>query len=622
DPITRNGLKKIHARFDQIYSQLDRAFTEASAFNDIQTMGGVIGIMTRMCVDGQLTCKLVDNGMIQKVSRLLDFDSAQVLGLRALSMATLHNLTSSKPGEDVAALHSTLSTLALQSEDIEVVELIVTIMAHATRAVLRMDRLPERSTVQSMALTDTLPAVLRILRRPQISYPLLTHAIDLIVTPAYHCPEECKSVPSLVPFLAALTRSSNIDIRASAMVAIIHIPHAGRERETPVFRPQQLVDSLSNGIPTHLLEVFTKNGIRSLEICRILDAVDEYQRAMCEAERAFNPRSLGRRLGDIIQRHSLAVGENELQTVIGDGDIQRPAFPSWLDALPMCAQTLRATKDSSDLDYADILDIKFLDTRGLRTEAQALAKKSISRNPALAYAYLVIGFGADIEEGLLAAKKGLKCPDTTPFIRSQLLFHAVTRGAQLGLQILQKKIGPSSVERGSELLVSALEDAETFILEAAPDNFWLLTVLNWHILLTVLVHGPELSETLEQLQETRTRITTTMQVMDFVQYILPHRQLSTACKLLFDSYSEGLRDWGHLVTRFDVLNIGLRRGFHVCPAERLVQLGGPQIKIHRCSWCNMPSAILKQCARCHTVTYCDISCQRSHWAEHKAVCSR
>ena len=50
------------------------------------------------------------------------------------------------------------------------------------------------------------------------------------------------------------------------------------------------------------------------------------------------------------------------------------------------------------------------------------------------------------------------------------------------------------------LLTSALQDTDTFIADATPDNFWLLVMLDWHVLLKILVHGPSLGDILEELQ--------------------------------------------------------------------------------------------------------------------------
>ena len=40
----------------------------------------------------------------------------------------------------------------------------------------------------------------------------------------------------------------------------------------------------------------------------------------------------------------------------------------------------------------------------------------------------------------------------------------------------------------------------------------------------------------------------------------------------------------------------------------------------RCECCGHVSHLLKKCAGCKSVYYCDNPCQRKHWKEHKAVC--
>ena len=47
--------------------------------------------------------------------------------------------------------------------------------------------------------------------------------------------------------------------------------------------------------------------------------------------------------------------------------------------------------------------------------------------------------------------------------------------------------------------MSAREDAKTFIAEAPPDNRHMQTMLNWYIILTIAIKGPELSEGLAEL---------------------------------------------------------------------------------------------------------------------------
>ena len=41
----------------------------------------------------------------------------------------------------------------------------------------------------------------------------------------------------------------------------------------------------------------------------------------------------------------------------------------------------------------------------------------------------------------------------------------------------------------------------------------------------------------------------------------------------------------------------------------------------RCHYCFKKSSTLKECSMCHFSMYCQLECQRSHWSEHRLMCS-
>ena len=172
----------------------------------------------------------------------------------------------------------------------------------------------------------------------------------------------------------------------------------------------------------------------------------------------------------------------------------------WTDALPHCARALRARGTPADLDMADVLDLKFYIIRSRIPDAIAHGQRAIERNPDLAYAYYAISMGADHEQGLRAVKKGLKCKNITPFVRHYLLWRAVEHAGDLGVSTLQEARGEGADHaEGIAFLMSAWEDAKTFTAEAPPDNRHMQTILNWYIILTIAIKGPELSEDLKEL---------------------------------------------------------------------------------------------------------------------------
>ena len=61
---TRTGLANINSEFECIYQTLEETYEMAERCGDERIMGGVIGIMVKMCVDGKLLEKLCSKGML------------------------------------------------------------------------------------------------------------------------------------------------------------------------------------------------------------------------------------------------------------------------------------------------------------------------------------------------------------------------------------------------------------------------------------------------------------------------------------------------------------------------------------------------------------------------------
>ncbi len=62
DLTTRKGLRRAHKHFDELYERLDSAFDSACVRHNSQEMGGVLGLMTQMCVDNILRDMLINKG--------------------------------------------------------------------------------------------------------------------------------------------------------------------------------------------------------------------------------------------------------------------------------------------------------------------------------------------------------------------------------------------------------------------------------------------------------------------------------------------------------------------------------------------------------------------------------
>ncbi len=444
-------------------------------------------------------------GMLKKVIPLLDLDSTRHLALNALVMITHHGGEQARV-EIARQLNKTLVKLVQDfPDDPKAVEFAIVTMDHATEAVIGNEHPPSPVLVKEIDVRSVLVATVAALRKPTVSYTLTSHALNLIVSAPHHCPAIFKAVPGLSRLIIAFLRSKNINIRATTMAALLRLQIAECEPDAMHFDPNRLMAAAAAGPPDHLLDIAINYGVERSDLQVMLKAMSEYTQAIMSAMRDRNMYALGKKLEDLTQRAEYAIAEGGLQNAQGRfvgadvlGDVP---FTRWTDALPLCVQALRAKGSITDLDAADILEMKFLYIRKRLPEAIALGHVAIKRNPRLAYAYYVISMGANVEDGLCAVKKGLKCPRITPFIRYQMLWRATGHAGERGISILQSAREGDMAARaeGTAFLMSAWEDAKTFISEAPPDTRHMLRMIGWYVLLTVLIRGPELSEDLREL---------------------------------------------------------------------------------------------------------------------------
>jgi hypothetical protein len=176
-------------------------------------------------------------------------------------------------------------------------------------------------------------------------------------------------------------------------------------------------------------------------------------------------------------------------------------FKMWSDALPHCAKAIRDKGLPAQADIADILDMKFYIMRQRIPDAVKITAVALKRSPNFAYAYYVLTLASDPVVGLRAAKKGMMCTNSTPFVHFQLMQRAVEHAGEMGIQILQEASGVEDQKwvEGIAFLTSALEDAKKYIAEAPPDNRHMKNVSYWYLLLRIMM-ADEMSPDLREVQ--------------------------------------------------------------------------------------------------------------------------
>lgn len=458
---------------------------------------------------------------------LLDYDTTRHVALQALSTVTHHGGVIAR--KEIARRNPILVKLIQDHpNDRKVLELAIVTMAHSTNAVLGADDVPDPGLVKEITVKPVLEVTMSAIRDPNASHYLLDHAMGLLSCATRHCARDCESTPGLLQLLISLLRSANLTARCNALGGLIRYTSDQSEPDKQHFDPNKMIAAVSRRFPDHLSEVMMNYGPEKCDTVLTLKSTAEYQKAMMRCAQDHDLVSLGRTLATLIQRTEFAIAEGSFRTEGPNGtwrddfDIGLP-FKMWTDALPHCAKALRARGTSADLDMADVVELKYFIIRSRIPDAISAGQRAIARNPNLAYAYYAISMGADHAEGLRAVKKGLKCKELTPFVRNYLLWRAVEHAGDLGVMTLQEsKAGERDHSEGVAFLMSAWDDAKTFVAEAPPDNRHMQTIINWYIILQLAIKGPELSENLAELTVCTVNVRT--ETPADKSFLYPHRK--------------------------------------------------------------------------------------------------
>lgn len=435
---------------------------------------------------------------------VLDIPSTRIVGLQALCTVTHHG------GLEVRAeiANHTRTFVRLMKDfptDARINELAVTIIAHATGAVINEREIPN-STKRLIDMREFLKLLVDAMKRPDADFLLINHAVSFLTSATIHFHREMLVNKDVLSFLVACLRSTDLSIRCNAMASIMRLNAPASEENDRYFDPRKYMTCASRQPPDDLQDIMVDYGVPRCEIAGTLAATAKYTKAMTAVAQDSDLYKLGRELVQIILSTEFSIGEggyqyeNERTGRLEMMDIGL-GFVNWADSLPVAAEVLRTRpRARNDLDYADILDIKFNIMRARIPKAVEVAQRAIARNPQVAYFYYPFGLGSDRAAGLRAVKKGLKASDTTPFVRNYLLWRATEHAGDLGVtKLAGARVGDQDWDEGIALLMSALEDAKAFISEAPPDARHMGTVLNWYVVLTIAMKGPELSPDLRQL---------------------------------------------------------------------------------------------------------------------------
>ncbi|KAK0442095.1 hypothetical protein EV421DRAFT_594135 [Armillaria borealis] len=647
DLTTRSGLKKVHANFDSIYRRLDKTYVKHESNEKVT--GGIAGIYGRMCADKILRDRLFEKGFLNRLLPLLHIQETRHVALRALSLITHHG------GEDIRfeiARHSNelAKTLSKFPDDAAGSELVVSVLAHSVPAVVAYDTIsPKPDIFRSLDMNIIIKEVTESMKRPSASTYLINHASELLSLSTLNCYDAFKQTPSALNFLVAGLRSADWAFRCTCLGGVIRFHRHEAEGDTRDMDPNKFMAAISRRFPSHINDVLLAYGPEQCETYMTLKATRDFQDAMMKCAQDHDLYRLGLSIAPIILRteYSVANGMFESENPITGQreivDIGLP-FTMWGDSLPHCAKAIRAKGNPSEADIADILDVKYFIMKARLPEAVRLAQESLKRNPHCAYYHYATTLLADPVKGLRAAKKGLKCKQTSPFIHFQLLRRGVSHAVELGLQKLQEASRFDTVpwHEGVAFLTSAFEDSKTYIKQAPPDNRHMKYALYWNILLTLAIQGPDISVNLRELEKTRKQLQLADEISTFIGTPPPKTNERLAQETVVKLYTEAAQEWESTISNNDTeweeivtperaeddLQAWLEELHLDDPAVKAnpsclhPKITSNNVALYRCSWCGTPSAVLRKCSRCGQTRYCDAGCQKSHWADHKRQCAQ
>ncbi|KAF8886495.1 hypothetical protein BD779DRAFT_1529952 [Infundibulicybe gibba] len=624
---TRAGLKRVHAHFDDIHKRLEKLYQNCPHDN---VRGGVIGIYAKMCADSIIRDKLFAKGLLDRIMPLINIDNIRHLALQSLTTVTHHGGASIR----VAIAKQTpalLKVLKDHPDDPKVAELVVVTLAHSIGAVVSGDEKPsEPKLIKSLNVANVLQVMAESTKNPAASPLLINHVVGLFSTATLHAADACKSSPSIVNFLIAGLRSKEWVTKCSCLGGLLRLHRLGAESDQRILDPNKFMKSIQRGFPNHLSDVMMDYGPMRCETYMTLRTTSEFQKAMMDCAQNRNLYVLGLKLAEFILRTEFSIADGEFRTedpVTGklvSMDLGLP-FTMWAEALPHCAKAIRGKGKPNELDLADIIDIKY----------RIMKAKALVRSPDTAYFYYTITLSADNVDGLRAAKKGMKCKNTTPFVRFQMMQRAVEHAGDMGIRILQDSpaTGDKKWEEGIAFLMSALEDAKTYVEQAPPDNRHMKNVLYWYILLTLTVSESDIRTDLRELQPEIDKLKIADEISTFIGVPPPKTNLRLAQQDVVNRYPAALKEFSEVILKAadttnptvtpeklaDELAAWLEDNGDGEPRDNCLQpkVTKNRAALYRCSWCGNPSAMLKKCE-----LYCDAGCQNPHWKEHKKHCTR
>ncbi|KZT34082.1 hypothetical protein SISSUDRAFT_1053376 [Sistotremastrum suecicum HHB10207 ss-3] len=650
DTGSHDGLKKINDQYSQIMPPLRKLYRENR--RNYVVIAGVIGVLGEMCVDANLRDKIYEDEWLPRMVSLLEHKEGRDSALEALARLTAQRVAAIS--QDLALNHFEKLYSALLDSPVDSDQALKVIRIMGDVLMSAIDAMDPSTFAKSLTQTRVDPRRFldflmdRMQGTTLVASTASNEEIMLVSALAQLYADVVLSTPRHLQFFVACLRSSSLIVRSYGL-RVLRAICCQEDGTYGLDDPQRIHDIRIRGA-----------------IQQSMGAETEYDHRLRtllgkRGKQYYDPRTL-LSVWDIVKERTLDLdlfqfGIDISQAILETKQATFPfpfrrkshlyPFETWTDVLPHSASLLRS---SSEFDKADIIDIAYLTSLGKLKDAARLARIAAKRSPNVGFWYDVISeSSSDPSESLRTCQKGLQCPNLSAMIRYNLLLRSSVHSWTLALNKLNHgRPDDVSWNQGFTYLAICHESLRSALSIGPLDAPGLIVVAELSILVNILIHGPDLSSDLSEIEPIleKARVLT-----DLNDCLWEEESISSSeddCTMVKDIVLEHLQPasikWKGFIQSTDhcvwaereriahhktpcaeeeisglvqSFQLPARPSFSQKTMSKLFSNIPHDIPLQSCSWCRNPGAALLKSAACEEELYfCDQICEKLHRNEH------
>lgn len=419
--------------------------------------------------------------------------------MQTLTTITRHGGVQTRYDVARIATPDIIETLRSNSASSSITHLAVPILAHTVGAVYTTDE-PIFHKFPEIKMADVLEATHDALANAPIDLNVLSHGHEVMASTAHDAYDLLEKHQPSLDFIVACFRASDLKLRMSSLITLLTFHRHHHVDETGLIDQAKQMAGVQR-LPPHLQNALLEYGSERSDTHTSMRASMEYAQAQVKAAQTRNFFELGLKLGELVTQTESCIGESWFHDGHGNSlDLGLP-YTSFIGALPVAAAALRQRDPVKYADMADMIELKFHMSRRDYVQIDKVSEAAMKRSSHAFWYYMrSLAITTEGVSGLRWDKLGLKCPNTTDYIRRGLLGLAAKHAADDALAMLQTPQTPESMNLVLALFKSALDDSMVFVQEAPLDCRGMRGVLTIAILMTILLKGKDLSPDLRELK--------------------------------------------------------------------------------------------------------------------------